>query len=283
MSYGQSDNNNDFGNTGRRGQGDFNSTQGSTGFGDSNLDSSLDNTSAERHGQSNINTGGYNNSSTTDPNPAGYGSATSNTGAGAYGQGRDTSDTYGQGRDTSNTFGRDRDTSGDSFGNSERQGSDTGAFGGTRGGDTAAGYGSSDKTGLGGAGATGQYGSETGGGYGSGTSGGYDNKDRETYGSSGTRSTGAGGDSYGSSGTDNFGSTNTGAGAGGYGGTTGSGGDTYGSGTGTGAGQNAKPSMTDKIRGGAEKVAGKMTKNPDLVEKGQDRQTGEFGSGTGRY
>ncbi|KAJ7017900.1 hypothetical protein C8F04DRAFT_415423 [Mycena alexandri] len=34
----------------------------------------------------------------------------------------------------------------------------------------------------------------------------------------------------------------------------------------------AKPSMGDKIIGGAEKLVGKATKNPEMVEKGQERK-----------
>jgi len=37
-----------------------------------------------------------------------------------------------------------------------------------------------------------------------------------------------------------------------------------------------KPSMGDKIRGGAETLAGKAMKNQDFMEKGQERKAGEF-------
>ncbi|KAF8965127.1 hypothetical protein BDZ97DRAFT_1813781 [Flammula alnicola] len=39
--------------------------------------------------------------------------------------------------------------------------------------------------------------------------------------------------------------------------------------------QHGKPSLTDKIVGGAEKVAGKMTKNPEMVTRGAERAAGE--------
>ncbi|KAJ7250031.1 hypothetical protein B0H12DRAFT_685014 [Mycena haematopus] len=64
----------------------------------------------------------------------------------------------------------------------------------------------------------------------------------------------------------------------------------YGSGTrrGTGGGVSSddyshnqgapKPSTGDKIKGGAEKLAGKVTKNPELVEKGQQRKQGDLGN-----
>ncbi|KAG5646021.1 hypothetical protein DXG03_004623 [Asterophora parasitica] len=39
-------------------------------------------------------------------------------------------------------------------------------------------------------------------------------------------------------------------------------------------GQQQKPGIGDKMRGGMEKAAGKMTKNPDLVERGQERSRG---------
>ncbi|KAF8215046.1 hypothetical protein K438DRAFT_769225 [Mycena galopus ATCC 62051] len=38
----------------------------------------------------------------------------------------------------------------------------------------------------------------------------------------------------------------------------------------------AKPSTSDKIKGGAEKLVGKITKNPEMVERGQQRKQGEF-------
>jgi len=40
--------------------------------------------------------------------------------------------------------------------------------------------------------------------------------------------------------------------------------------------RSSKPSMTDTIRGNLEKVAGKVTRNPELQERGQDRKTGQF-------
>jgi len=60
-----------------------------------------------------------------------------------------------------------------------------------------------------------------------------------------------------------YGSSGTGA-AGGYDQ------DSYGSSGHTGA----KPSAGDKIIGGLEKAAGKMTKNQGMAEKGADRATG---------
>ncbi|KAJ4482845.1 hypothetical protein C8J55DRAFT_605269 [Lentinula edodes] len=40
-----------------------------------------------------------------------------------------------------------------------------------------------------------------------------------------------------------------------------------------GSGNNNKPSFGDKMKGTAEVAAGKMTKNPGMVERGQDRKT----------
>jgi len=39
---------------------------------------------------------------------------------------------------------------------------------------------------------------------------------------------------------------------------------------------HAKPSMGDKVIGNFEKVVGKVTRHPDLQERGQERKTGEF-------
>ncbi|KAJ6566814.1 hypothetical protein B0H19DRAFT_1067092 [Mycena capillaripes] len=39
---------------------------------------------------------------------------------------------------------------------------------------------------------------------------------------------------------------------------------------------HGKPSMGDKIKGGAEKLAGKMTGNTGMQERGQERKMGEF-------
>ncbi|KAG6848113.1 hypothetical protein H0H93_003288, partial [Arthromyces matolae] len=38
--------------------------------------------------------------------------------------------------------------------------------------------------------------------------------------------------------------------------------------------QQGKPGMGDKLRGGIEKTAGKVLHQPELVEKGQERQAG---------
>ncbi|KAJ7741383.1 hypothetical protein B0H16DRAFT_1464561 [Mycena metata] len=75
----------------------------------------------------------------------------------------------------------------------------------------------------------------------------------------------------------------TGTGGVGYGpGNTTSSSNKYGSGTddlspsnqhgGTTDTHGAKPSIGDKIIGGAEKLVGKATKNPEMVEKGQERK-----------
>jgi len=61
-----------------------------------------------------------------------------------------------------------------------------------------------------------------------------------------------------------YGSSGTGA-AGGYDQ------DSYGSG---GARTGTKPSAGDKIMGGLEKAAGKMTKNQGMAEKGAERASG---------
>ncbi|KAJ7143615.1 hypothetical protein C8R43DRAFT_570400 [Mycena crocata] len=42
-----------------------------------------------------------------------------------------------------------------------------------------------------------------------------------------------------------------------------------------------KPSMGDKLQGGAEKLVGKLTKNPEKVERGQERKEGEFSQNRG--
>ncbi|KAJ7364902.1 hypothetical protein DFH08DRAFT_279224 [Mycena albidolilacea] len=42
-----------------------------------------------------------------------------------------------------------------------------------------------------------------------------------------------------------------------------------------------KPSVGDKIKGGAEKIVGKVTKNPELVERGQQRKEGAFANNAG--
>ncbi|KAF7791468.1 hypothetical protein EIP86_002484 [Pleurotus ostreatoroseus] len=59
---------------------------------------------------------------------------------------------------------------------------------------------------------------------------------------------------------------------------TGTGGfnDDYGNtGTGGQTGQQ-KPSMGDKVMGGMEKLAGKVTRNEGMVERGQERKEGDF-------
>ncbi|KAJ7473242.1 hypothetical protein FB451DRAFT_1558521 [Mycena latifolia] len=40
--------------------------------------------------------------------------------------------------------------------------------------------------------------------------------------------------------------------------------------------RTGKASMGDKLRGGAEKIAGKMVGNPGLQERGQERKMGEY-------
>ncbi|KAJ7810291.1 hypothetical protein B0H14DRAFT_2864066 [Mycena olivaceomarginata] len=63
--------------------------------------------------------------------------------------------------------------------------------------------------------------------------------------------------------------------------------DEYGAGTGTSSNDystdatsdlnhGGKPTMKDRIKGGAEKLVGQVTRNPELVEKGQLRKEGEF-------
>ncbi|KAB5593307.1 hypothetical protein CTheo_3225 [Ceratobasidium theobromae] len=72
---------------------------------------------------------------------------------------------------------------------------------------------------------------------------------------------------YGNPDTDNFGAADS---------------DTYGRGTNaTGAGTNdadhtgnRKPTVGEKIKGKMETMGGKLTKNPELVERGQERKTG---------
>ncbi|KAJ3869841.1 hypothetical protein EV359DRAFT_59454 [Lentinula novae-zelandiae] len=84
-----------------------------------------------------------------------------------------------------------------------------------------------------------------------------------------------GGDSYGA-GNDFENNRSTGYGTGNTGSAYGTGNDfsgdrndeSYGSGN-----NNNKPSFGDKMKGTAEVAAGKMTKNPGMVERGQDRKT----------
>ncbi|KAH0585864.1 hypothetical protein H2248_007149 [Termitomyces sp. 'cryptogamus'] len=128
--------------------------------------------------------------------------------------------------------------------------------------------------------------SNIGGNQGSNWSSG--NTDTSQLGSSGHDQLGSstGRDNLGSSGSDTYGS-NTGIGGTGSG--IGSTGDSYGSdsrnqGLGYGSDQSSgigqqhsqKPSVGDKMRGGFEKGIGKVTGQPDLVEKGQERATGQF-------
>ncbi|GLB38671.1 hypothetical protein LshimejAT787_0505360 [Lyophyllum shimeji] len=71
------------------------------------------------------------------------------------------------------------------------------------------------------------------------------------------------------------------------------GGPMYGAGyaAGPGAGQGGisgpqgevKPSVGDRMRGGAERVAGKLTRNPEMVERGEERSTGEFDATRGQH
>ncbi|KAJ3902409.1 hypothetical protein F5879DRAFT_1003190 [Lentinula edodes] len=87
-----------------------------------------------------------------------------------------------------------------------------------------------------------------------------------------------GGDSYGAgNGTES--NRSTGYGTGNTGSAYGTGNDfsgdrnddsSYGSGNNN---SNNKPSFGDKMKGTAEVAAGKMTKNPGMVERGQDRKT----------
>jgi len=51
----------------------------------------------------------------------------------------------------------------------------------------------------------------------------------------------------------------------------GTGGDNYGK-----TGMGAKPTMMDKIVGGAEKVRGKLTSNSEIYQRGEERTAGEF-------
>ncbi|KAJ7276886.1 hypothetical protein C8J57DRAFT_1504722 [Mycena rebaudengoi] len=81
------------------------------------------------------------------------------------------------------------------------------------------------------------------------------------------------------------GAAGVGAGTGGYGaGNTTSSSNEYGSGNqySTGSSSNeygdtsnnsgGKPSVGDKIKGGAEELVGKVTKNPEMIERGQQRK-----------
>ncbi|KAF7348205.1 hypothetical protein MSAN_01773600 [Mycena sanguinolenta] len=75
--------------------------------------------------------------------------------------------------------------------------------------------------------------------------------------------------------------------AGGYNTTTSTNANESGSGTHYGTGVSSddyadnhttKPSMGDKIKGGTEKLVGKVTNNPEMVEKGQQRKQGDLGN-----
>ncbi|KAJ7067820.1 hypothetical protein C8F01DRAFT_1115836 [Mycena amicta] len=129
---------------------------------------------------------------------------------------------------------------------------------------------------------------------------GYNQPDQ--FGSSNTTDTGAGFESsrrFDDNSNSGMGmGTGTGAGIGDstYSSSTTGMGDSYGS-TGTGTGMNdgfndtsnrtdfdggrttgmgGKPTMGDKLKGGAEKLAGKVTNNPGMQERGQERKMGEF-------
>ncbi|KAG6902618.1 hypothetical protein C0995_014224 [Termitomyces sp. Mi166 len=128
--------------------------------------------------------------------------------------------------------------------------------------------------------------SKIGGNQGSNWSSG--NTDNSQFGSHGLdHGASSGRDNFGSSVSDSYGSN---TGTGGIGSGLGSTGDSYGSDprnqgigygsdqSGIGQQQGHKPSMGDKMRGGLEKGIGKMAGKPDLVEKGQERSTGQFDS-----
>ncbi|KAF7364799.1 hypothetical protein MVEN_00349900 [Mycena venus] len=57
---------------------------------------------------------------------------------------------------------------------------------------------------------------------------------------------------------------------------TGTSSNDYGTGATSDSNHGGKPTMKDRIKGGAEKIVGQVTKNPELVEKGQLRKEGEF-------
>jgi len=176
----------------------------------------------------------------SDPNNfsnTGSGVRPTNTAAGNFGGNRDNTDMDNTGNPVTDSQYGTRDSGDTGFGSSGRNtGSDTYGTTDTTGG----GMGRSDVGGMGrsGAGLT-----STGG--------------------TGVRSAG-GADTYGSSDTADLGSSN-------LGGRAGNRDDDYGSG-----GQQGKVGMGDKIRGGAEKMAGKVTGNAGLVEKGEERKTGNY-------
>jgi len=140
----------------------------------------------------------------------------------------------------------------------------------------------------------------------SGSSGGAGPRDRQYDTTAADNGTTTAGDTSGSSGTDAYGAgagmggagtgisaagAGTGMGAGdssnGQSGTgAGYGGQTRGAGYGqsgvAGQQQPQKASLGDKMRGGLEKVAGKVTKNPELVERGEERATGQFDTSNGQ-
>ncbi|KAF8149665.1 hypothetical protein K438DRAFT_1988814 [Mycena galopus ATCC 62051] len=57
---------------------------------------------------------------------------------------------------------------------------------------------------------------------------------------------------------------------------TGASSNDYGTGAMSDSNHGGKPTMKDRVRGGAEELLGQVTKNPELVEKGQLRKEGEF-------
>ncbi|KAJ7846695.1 hypothetical protein B0H14DRAFT_2771334 [Mycena olivaceomarginata] len=120
----------------------------------------------------------------------------------------------------------------------------------------------------------------------SNTSGGYGQQDRFENTGSNTMGGGMGGgmnndSSLGGNRTDDLSS-----GGAGYGGmnndefTNTAGRDEFSAGNrdefGTGNREHGKASMGDKVKGGAEKLAGKVMGNPGMQERGQERKMGEF-------
>ncbi|KAJ6585445.1 hypothetical protein B0H19DRAFT_1109697 [Mycena capillaripes] len=162
-------------------------------------------------------------------------------------------------------------------------------------GNTGGGFDTGSAAGTGGASAM-DYNSgagNTGGGFDTGSAGGYGTSGNtaSNFGTSamddnsGPGNTGGRFDVGSGADTTGYGSGNTTStneyGAGTTGTTTSS--NEYGA---TSANSSGKPTMGDKVKGGAEKLIGKVTKNPDMVERGQERKQGEFSNnnaGAGGY
>ncbi|OBZ68787.1 hypothetical protein A0H81_11284 [Grifola frondosa] len=192
----------------------------------------------------------------TDPNNPNTGAQTGRSGFGQ--QGEDTSwSSSGGGRPTSDPTDTSSWSSGQQQGQQQGQGQGQGQ--GRRGGEFESqgggGGGGFDSGAQWSAGQAGESYGRTG--YPQDTSG------TDTYGSGGNVGSTGGGDDFGSGGSGDMGS------GGGYGAGTGQSGDDQ------MQGRTGKPSMGERLKGDAEKLAGRFTGKPSMVERGQARKTGD--------